>query len=247
MLFRFFPLAAALLVAGCISAPNPDAPADISAKLAEIKDNRGMIIASLPSPGGNLYVRRMEEGELVSTKIHGGGNSAGYDFDPVYVLDSGRYGIVGYGYPGGTSYHFHSGFFTRDLDKLKQTLNASRFTVEAGEIKHIGFIEVVEVPAAYNWFKGGSRYRMAIRDLTEEEKARVRRRYPTISDRIKFEKAKDSVLSEIVCKLKPADDKARADAAAKTGNVRSKPGDLKPLPPRDAKAEALIAQMCSSR
>ncbi len=247
MLFRFLPLAAALLVAGCISAPNPDAPADISAKLAEIKDNRGMIIASLPSPGGNLYVRRMEEGELVSAKIHGGDNSAGHEFDPVYVLDAGRYGIVGYGYPGGTSYHFHSGFFTRDLNNLKQTFNASRFTVEAGEIKHIGFIEVVEIPGSYNWFKGGSGYRMVIRDLTEEEKASVRRRYPAISGRIKFEKARESILSQIACALTPANDKARADAAAKTGNARSKPGDLKPLPPRDAKAEALIAQMCSSR
>lgn len=250
MLFRFFPLAAALLVAGCLSGRSPDAPIDISTKLAAITDNRGMIIASMPHPAGSLDVVRAEKEGTVFAKTYGrptGFFKQGPGFEPVYVMDAGNYEIVGLEYRDGFRYKFDAGYFTSELDKVKLRLNSPRFTVEAGEIKHIGFIEVVEIPAAYNWFKGGSRYRMAIRDLTEEEKASVRRRYPTISDRIKFEKAKDSVLSEILCKMKPAEDRARANAAAKAGSARSKPGDLKPLPPRDAKAEALIAQMCSSR
>ncbi|MFN4166887.1 MAG: hypothetical protein ACK4HD_01135 [Pannonibacter phragmitetus] len=249
MIYRLLPLAAALFVAGCLSAPNPDAPIDISTMLAAMTDNRGMIIASLPSPGGDLYIKRVENGELVSAKLHDTKTSYFHlpTFDPVYVVDAGNYEIRGYGYPNRSSYHFDSGFFESELDKVKQRLNSPSFVVAPSEIKHIGLVEMVEIPGTYQRMKKSSLYRMAIRDLTEEEKASVRRRYPTISDRIKFEKAKDSVLNEILCKMKPAEAKARANVGAKAENARSKPGDLKPLPRRDAKAEALLAELCVSR
>lgn len=246
MLLRFFPLAAALLVAGCLSAPNPDAPIDISTKLAAMTDNRGMIIASLPSPGGDLYIKRVENGELVSAKLHDTKTSYFHlpTFDPVYVVDAGNYEIRGYGYPNRSSYHFDSGFFESELDKVKQRLNSPSFVVAPGEIKHIGLVEMIEIPGTYQRMKKSSLYRMAIRDLTEAEKASVRRRYPTISDRIKFEKAKDSVMSEVICKLNAAGDKAKADAGAKAASGRNMSLETKPLPPSAAKAQALIAQMC---
>lgn len=247
MLLRFFPLAAALLVAGCLSGRSPDAPIDISTKIAAMTDNRGMIIASMPDPAGSVYVVRVEKGDTVSAEKYGapkGFFNQGPGFEPVYVMDAGNYEIVGLGYRDGSSYGFDKGFFHSDLNEMKQRLNSPRFTLAPGEIKHIGFIEVVKIPGTYNWFKGGSQYRMAIRDLTEAEKVSVRRRYPTISDRIKFEKAKDSVMSEIVCKLKDAGDKAKADLGAKAASGRNMPLETKPLLPSAAKAQALIAQMC---